>query len=107
MRAARRRRDAAMQARMFATSHAIAQLQPLEPIKTPYALHVDGPTIPPQQYVETSITVPLASLGELTHPHAQSLLAGPAASIRLQRTRDPYQPTRSCEARSESSPNPL
>jgi hypothetical protein len=46
------------------------QLKALEPIKTPYALHVDSPAIPPQQHMETAVTVPRASLGELTHPYA-------------------------------------
>src|SRR5262249_48302297 len=95
------------QARMLATTYSMSQQQALEPIKTPHALHVDGPSIPSQQHMDAPITVPRASLCELTHSHPESLLTWPATSVGLQRTRDPYQPTRSCDARSESGPNPL
>ena len=40
-----RRWDTPMQARMLATSHAIAQLQAFQPIKAPNALHVHRPAV--------------------------------------------------------------
>jgi hypothetical protein len=53
--AARRRGDAPMQAGVLPTSHAMAQLRALEPIKTPYALHVHQPSIPARQHTDATI----------------------------------------------------
>src|SRR5579864_4230812 len=107
MRPARRRRNPAMEARVLATTDPVTQLQAFQPIKPPYALHVHCPTIATEQDMNAAVTVSWARLGELAHPHPQSLLAWPAAPIRVQRTRDPDQPTRSREAGAEGAPHPL
>src|SRR6516162_10435732 len=55
--------DTSMQAHMLATSHAIAQLQAFQPIKTPYALHVHGPAVTSKQHMDATIAVTADVLG--------------------------------------------
>src|SRR5579862_2504300 len=47
----------AVQARVLAPTRPMAQLQPLDAVKTPYALHVDAPAVAPEQHVHAPIAV--------------------------------------------------
>jgi predicted AlkP superfamily pyrophosphatase or phosphodiesterase len=70
-----------MEACVFATTHAEAQLQAFEAIQAPDPLHVHLPSISAQQHVYTPIAEPRPPLGEIAQAKSQQLLARSAASI--------------------------